>query len=81
MIEDAPDVLSNLNVVELSLIMKTVTQCQSWICFAGSHQTIKGWHTFFMEWPGKNIGNLTLMTERGWKGQILVVMCGPFTLY
>jgi predicted phage-related endonuclease len=40
-------VLSNLNQVELSLITKTVIQCQSWIFFAGSHQSIKGWHTFF----------------------------------
>jgi hypothetical protein len=33
MIGDAPDVLSNLNTVELSLITKTVTQCQRWILF------------------------------------------------
>ena len=33
MIGDAPDVLSKLNPVELSLITKTVTQCQSWIYF------------------------------------------------
>jgi len=79
MIGDAPDVLSTLNPVELSLITKTVTQCQSWIFFAGSHQTIKGWHTFFKGRPGENIGNLTLMTKSGWKGHILVVMCGPFT--
>ncbi len=79
MIGDAPDVLSNLNPVELSLVTKTVTECQSWIFFAGSHQIIKGWHTFFKGRPGENVGNLTLMTKSGWKGHILVVMCGPFT--
>ncbi len=79
MIGDAPDVLSKMNPVELSLITKTVTQCQSWIFFAGSHQSIKGWHTFFKGRPAANVGNLTLMTESGWKGNILVVMCGPFT--
>jgi hypothetical protein len=31
MIGDALDLLSNLNPVELSLITKTVTQCQNWI--------------------------------------------------
>ena len=31
MIGDAPDVLTSLNSVELSLITKTSTQCQSWI--------------------------------------------------
>jgi uncharacterized CHY-type Zn-finger protein len=79
MIGDAPEVLTCLNPVELALITKTVTQCQSWVFFAGSHQSIKGWHTFFKGRPGENIGNLTLMTESGWKGKMLVVMCGPFT--
>ena len=79
MVGDAPHVLSNINPVELSLITKTVTQCQSWIFFAGSHQSIKGWHTFFKGKPEANVGNLTLMTESGWKGNILVVWCGPFT--
>jgi len=79
MIGDAPVDLSHLNPVELSLITKTVTQAQSWIFFAGSHQSIKGWHTFFKGRPGENVGNLTLMTDCGWMGHILVVMCGPFT--
>ena len=79
MIGDAPDVLSTLNSVELSLITKTTTQCQSWIFFAGCHQHIKGWHTFFKGRPGDNVGNMTLLTKSGWKGQILVVLCGPFT--
>jgi hypothetical protein len=46
---------------------------------AGSHQLIKGWHTFFKGRPEANVGNLTPMTEREWKGNILVVWCGPFT--
>lgn len=79
MIGDAPVELTDLNPVELSLITKTHTQAQSWIFFAGSHQSIKGWHTFFKGRPGENVGNLTLMTESGWEGHILVVMCGPFT--
>jgi hypothetical protein len=79
MIGDAPEELTCLNPVELSLITKTVTQCQSWIFFGGSHQSIKGWHTFFKGRPGENVGNFKLMTESGWKGKMLVVICGPFT--
>lgn len=79
MIGDPPDVLSCLNPVELSLITKTSTQCRSFIFFAGSHQSIKGWHTLFKGRPEENIANMTLMTKSGWKGQILVVLCGPFT--
>jgi hypothetical protein len=47
MIGDAPEVLTILNPGELSLVSKTVTQCQTLIVFAGSHETIKGWHIFF----------------------------------
>jgi hypothetical protein len=79
MIGDAPEVLTCLNPVELSLITKTSTQCRSFIFFAGSHQSIKGWHTLFKGRPGENVANLKLMTKSGWKGQILVVLCGPFT--
>jgi hypothetical protein len=50
-----------------------------WIISAGSHQTIKGWHTFFKGRPGKNIGNLMLMTDSGWRGHIIVVLCRPST--
>ena len=28
---------------------------------------------------GENVVNMTLMTECGWKGRFLVVLCGPFT--
>ena len=79
MIGDAPDVLTCLNPVELSLITKTSTQCRSFIFFAGSHQSIKGWHTLFKGRPGENVANMKLMTKSGWKGQILVVLVGPFT--
>ena len=79
MIGHAPDLLSDLNPVELSLITKTSIHCQSFIFFAGSHQSIKGWHTFFKGRSGENVGNISLMTESGWKGKMLVVLCGPFT--
>ena len=79
MIGDAPKVLTILNPVKLSLVSKTVTKCQALIFFARSDQTIKGWHTFSKGRPGDNVGNMTLMARSGWKGNILVVLCGPFT--
>jgi hypothetical protein len=43
------------------------------------NNTIKGWHTFFKNRSTDNVGNLTMLTESGLKGLILVVLCGPFT--
>lgn len=79
LIGDAPFELTCLNQVELSLVSRTSIYCQSWIFFAGCHQHIKGWHTFFKNRPTDNVGNLMQLTEAGVKNIILVVLCGPFT--
>ena len=78
-IGDAPVELTKLNDVELSLISRARTYCQTWMFFAGCHQHIKGWHTFFKNRPSHNVGNLTMLTDSGHKGVIMVFLCGPFT--
>ena len=78
-IGDAPDVLSQLNAVEIAIISRARTYCQSWIFFAGCHEQIKGWHTFFNNRPSDNVGNLIQLVEAGMEKIILVVLCGPFT--
>ena len=75
----APVELIQLNDVEISLISRVRTYCQSWIFFGGAHQHIKGWHTFFKNRPADNVANLEMLRESGLKGLVLVVLCGPFT--
>ena len=79
LIGNAPDELSCLNEVELSLISRVRIHCQSWIFFGGCHQHIKGWHTFFRNRNSENVGNLINLVDNGMTGMILVVLCGPFT--
>ena len=79
LIGDAPKVLSDLNTVELSIVSGVRIYCQSWVFFAGCHQHIKGWHTFFKNRPASNVGNIEYLKISGLKGRILVVLCGPFT--
>ena len=64
LIGDAPNVLMELTDVELSLVSLVRIYCQSWICFAGCHQHIKGWHTFFKNRPSANVGNLQQLELR-----------------
>ena len=79
-IGDAPDELTTLNEVELSLVSRARIFCQSWIFFGGCHQHIKGWHTFFRNRPTDNVGNLLQLIDAGPNNNIiLVVLCGPFT--
>lgn len=78
-IGDAPEVLSQLNAVEIAIISRARTYCQSWIFFAGCHEHIKGWHTFFNNRPSDNVGNLLQLVDAGMEKIILIVLCGPFT--
>jgi hypothetical protein len=78
-IGDAPVCLTDLSQTELTLISRVRTYCQSWVFFGGCHQHIKGWHTFFPNRATENVGNLSMLSESGLKGLILVVLCGPFT--
>ena len=78
-IGDPPTMLSELNEVELSLVCRARTYCQSWVFYAGCHEQIKGWHTFFKSNPSDNVGNLLQLTDAGLDKMILVVLCGPFT--
>ena len=79
LIGDAPTVLTDLNDVEIALISMVRTSCQSWIYFAGCHKHIQGWHTFYENRPAANVANITNLADAGLNGQLLVVLCGPFT--
>ena len=79
LIGDAPKILTDLNECEIALLSIVRTNCQSWIYFAGCHKHIQGWHTFYQNRPGYNIATVDNLTDAGLKGQLLVVLCGPFT--
>ena len=78
-IGDAPEPLSVLNDVELALISRVQIYCHTWVFFAGCHQQIKGWHTFFKNRPEENVANLSLLSDDDVQGTVLVALCGPFT--
>ena len=79
LIGETPPELKELNSVELSLVSKVQTYCQTWMFKGGPHQQIKGWHTFFKNRPSSHVGSLKQLKWAELKGNILVVLCGPFT--
>jgi hypothetical protein len=74
LIGDPPIQLSQLTEAELALVSRVRIICQSWVFFAGAHQQIKGWHTFFKNRTAANVTNLEQLSLSGMKGQILVVL-------
>lgn len=79
MIGEPPAVLTCLNTIELALVSTARTFCQSWFFFGGCHQHIQGWHTIYENDPGSIVGHIANLTNAGLQGQLLVVLCGPFT--
>jgi hypothetical protein len=75
----APIELSELTITKLSLVSRSFLHCQTWVFYAGCHQQIKGWHTFFKGRPSENVADLSRLVQAGLKGSMLVVLCGPFT--
>ena len=79
LIGEAPEELISLNDIELSLVSRVRIYAQTWTFFAGCHQQIKGWHTFFKNRNTSNVAQLQNLQLSGMKGSIMVVLCGPFT--
>ena len=75
----APSVLVDLNDVEIALLSPVRVSCQSWIYFAGSHQHIQGYHTFYHNKAAETLGTMETMLSEQMNGNLLVVLCGPFT--
>jgi hypothetical protein len=80
LIGDSPDVLKNLNEVEVSMISLARLTCQSWTFYGGCHKQIKGYHTFYKNRPVDNVVNLTQIADAGIKGNIVVLLCNTFTV-
>jgi hypothetical protein len=79
LIGNTPPELSTLSEIELTLVADVRTYCQSWAFHAGAHKQIKGWHTFYSNRPDRIARNFEELQLAGLKGQIVVVLCGPFT--
>ena len=76
---EPPTILKSLNAVELAIVSRVQVHCQTWVFFAGCHQHIKGWHCFFRNRNESNVGSVQMLGDSGMNGNILVVLCGPFT--
>lgn len=79
LIGEAPEVLTQLNAVELAIVSRVRIYSQSWTFFAGCHEHIKGWHTFFRNRHLTTMAHLNLISTTTMKDNLMVVLCGPFT--
>ena len=63
----------------MSVLREVRIYAQSWVLYAGCHQQIRGWHTFLKNRNTSNVAQLQNLQMSSMKGNIMVVLCGPFT--
>ena len=72
-------VLSPLSYAEVALLAPVLAESNSWVFFGGCHKQIKGWHTLYQNREGLNVAHVRNLQEAGMNGNMMVVLCGPFT--
>ena len=76
---EAPEELKSLNEVELTLVSRVKIHMQCWAYFGGCHKQVRGWHTFFRNRHTANVADLGRLQDSGINGNVMVILCGPFT--
>ena len=79
LIGSAPSVLKELSDAELAIVSQVRISCHSFVFFAGAHHAVQGWHTLFKNKAARHVGNIAQAADAGMTGDLIVVLCGPFT--
>ena len=79
MVGETPQELLDLNVAEIALVSPNRILCHGMVVYADQHRGVYGWHALYENNVGANIGNINQLIDAGLKGEIVCVLCGPFT--
>ena len=79
LIGDAPECLSILRPAELALLSPNRVVTHAMTMYANHHDGIYGWHTMFENKVDNNVRDINELVKIGLDGEIVVVLCGPFT--
>lgn len=79
MIGEAPDCLKDLTIAELAMVSPNRVISHGIVLYADQHRGVYGWHAMYENDVSANIGNIQQLVEAGLTGEIVCVLCGPFT--
>lgn len=79
MIGQAPDCLKELTIAELAIVSPNRVISHGVVLYADQHRGVYGWHAMYENDVSANIGNIQQLVEAGLSGEIVCVLCGPFT--
>ena len=79
LVGEAPDCIKDLNPAELALLSPNRVVTHAITMYANHHDGMYGWHTMFENKVENNFRDLNHLIESGMNGEIVCVLCGPFT--
>lgn len=79
LIGEPPQVIKDLRTAELALVSPNRILTHAITLHCDHHDGIYGWHSMYENRVGQNISDLSYLVESGMSGEIVCVLCGPFT--
>lgn len=76
---EIPDVLLSLTLAEAALISPNRILSHGMVVYADQHRGVYGWHALYENNVESNLGNIDQLIRAGLKGEMVCVLCGPFT--
>ena len=79
LVGDPPECLTMLRPPELAIVSANRVITHAITMYANHHDGIHGWHSMFENKADKNVKDVNGLLNLGFKGEIVCVLCGPFT--
>ena len=79
LVGEIPPELEVLNRAEAQLVSANRVHTHAVVLQANAHEGIFGWHSLFENRVDLNVATVQYLLEAGMKGEIVCVLCGPFT--
>ena len=73
-----PSELSDLNIAEMAILSPNRIKSHAAVLYADQHQGVYGWHSMYENNVDNNLANIQQLVDAGLKGEIMVVLCGPW---
>lgn len=79
LIGNPPEVLTRLNKAERAIVSPNRIVSHALSLRADQHEGVYGWHALYENQVDSNVASVQQLVDAGLKGEIVCVLCGPFT--
>ena len=74
-----PEELSDLTIAELAIVSPNRVMSHGIVLYAEQHKGVFGWHAMYENSVVENLSNINELIRNGLSGDLVCVLCGPFS--